>query len=87
MSRARKSAPGAAAKRAPAKVSTLRYQAQREPEPEINIVNLSDSEFALLQALRSLAAGRIEVVVQASRIVEITRSERLEVTVPAESWG
>jgi len=87
VSRARKSAPGAARKPAPAKVSTVRYAAQRAPEPEINIVNLSDSEFALLRALRGLGAGRIEVIVQASRIVEITRSERVEVTVPAESWG
>ncbi|ALN60327.1 hypothetical protein [Lysobacter enzymogenes] len=83
MSRARKPS----AKRADAQVSTVRYEAGRAPEPEINIVNLSDSEFVLLQALRGLAAGRIEVVVQGARIVEITRSERVEVTVAGESWG
>ncbi|SDZ27267.1 Uncharacterized small protein [Lysobacter sp. yr284] len=83
MSRAR----GSAGKRAGAQVSTVRYDAGRAPEPEINIVNLSDSEFVLLQALRGLSTGRIEVVVQDARIVEITRSERVAVTVAAESWG
>ncbi|QWP77306.1 hypothetical protein J5226_02560 [Lysobacter sp. K5869] len=87
MTRARKSATGGARKRPATQVSTVRYEAQRAPEPEINIVNLSDSEFVLLQALRGLGAGRIEVVVQGARIVEITRSERVEVTVAAESWG
>lgn len=89
MSRARKSGADAAGgrKRAGAQVSTVRYEALRAPEPEINIVNLSDSEFVLLQTLRGLGAGRIEVVVQGSRIVEIVRSERVGVTVAGESWG
>lgn len=90
MTRARKAAAGTrTGKSTQARVSTVRYQAQRAPEPEINIVNLSDSEFALLQALRGLDSGRIEVVVLGARIVEITRSERVAVavTVAAESWG
>lgn len=91
MTRARKPAGARTGKAAPARVPTLRYQARRapepEPEPEINIVNLSDSEFALLRALRGLESGRVEVVVLGSRIVEITRSERVEVRVAAESWG
>ncbi|MFK3648113.1 hypothetical protein ACI2IY_06690 [Lysobacter enzymogenes] len=87
MSRIRKSAAAGAGKRATAQVTTVRYPAQRAPEPDINIVNLSDSEFVLLQTLRGLGAGRIEVVVQGSRIVEIVRSERVEVTVAGESWG
>ncbi|MBX9400767.1 hypothetical protein K4L06_05540 [Lysobacter sp. BMK333-48F3] len=55
-------------------------------EPDINIVNLSDTEFALLQALRGLDEGRIEVRVSQARIVEIVRSQRLPVAA-AESWG
>lgn len=48
-------------------------------EPEINIVNLSDSEYQLLTAVRELGQGQIEVVVHSSRIVQITRSQRLPV--------
>lgn len=68
-------------------VSTLRYGAAREPEPEINIVNLSDTEYVLLQAVRELGAGKVEVVVQGSRIVEITRSQRVAVEAAQESWS
>lgn len=92
MSRARTASGTPAGKRAgtrsQAQVSTVRYEAGRAAEPEINIVNLSDSEFVLLQALRGLAAGRIEVVVQDARIVEITRSEKVAVTaVAGASWA
>lgn len=51
-------------------------------EPEINIVNLSDSEYQLLSAVRELGQGQIEVVVHSSRIVRITRSQRLPLTPP-----
>ncbi|MGJ7904677.1 hypothetical protein [Lysobacter sp. 1R34A] len=51
-------------------------------EPEINIVNLSDSEYQLLSAVRELGQGQIEVVVHSSRIVRITRSQRLPVAPP-----
>ncbi|MGO1000606.1 DUF2292 domain-containing protein [Lysobacter sp. CA196] len=56
--------------------------ARPEPavDPEINIVNLSDSEYQLLSAVRELGQGQIEVVVHSSRIVQITRSQRLPVT-------
>lgn len=49
------------------------------PSPDINIVNLSDSEFAVLTALREVGFGQVEVVVHDSRIVQITRSERVRV--------
>jgi len=56
-------------------------------EPDINIVNLNDTEFALLQAVRGLEDGRIEVRVSQARIVEIVRSQRLPVAAAAESWS
>lgn len=68
-------------------VSTVRYPIARDPEPEINIVNLSDTEYVLLNAVRELRAGRIEVVIQDSRIVEITRTQRVEVDAAQESWA
>lgn len=68
-------------------VSTVRYPIARDPEPEINIVNLSDTEYVLLNAVRELRAGRIEVVIQGSRIVEITRTQRVEVDAAQESWA
>lgn len=68
-------------------VSTVRYPIARDPEPEINIVNLSDTEYVLLNAVRELRAGRIEVVVQDARIVEITRTQRVEVDAAQESWA
>ena len=42
-------------------------------------VRLSDSERAVLAALREIAYGQIEVVVHSSRIVQITRSQRIRV--------
>lgn len=68
-------------------VSTVRYPIARDREPEINIVNLSDTEYVLLNAVRELRAGRIEVVIQGSRIVEITRTQRVEVDAAQESWA
>jgi len=68
-------------------VSTVRYPIARDPEPEINIVNLSDTEYVLLNAVRELRAGRIEVVIQDTRIVEITRTQRVEVDAAQESWA
>jgi hypothetical protein len=68
-------------------VSTVRYPIARDPEPEINIVNLSDTEYVLLNAVRELRAGRIEVVIQGTRIVEITRTQRVEVDAAQESWA
>lgn len=72
-----------------AQVSTVRYEAAREREPEINIVNLSDSEYVLLKAVRELGAGKVEILVQGSRIVEITRTQRVTVEAAdaGESWA
>ncbi|NUO76929.1 MAG: DUF2292 domain-containing protein [Lysobacter sp.] len=53
-----------------------------EVEPAVNIVNLSDSEFAVLTALREIGYGQVEVVVHGSQIVQITRSERVRVEEP-----
>lgn len=53
-----------------------------EFEPAVNIVNLSDSEFAVLTALREIGYGQVEVVVHASQIVQITRSQRVRVEEP-----
>ncbi|MGO1069918.1 hypothetical protein [Lysobacter sp. CA199] len=85
-SRARKPPAGAET----TQVSTVRYEIARDREPEINIVNLSHTEYVLLKAVRELGAGRIEVAVQGSRIVEITRTQRVVVdTLDAagESWA
>jgi hypothetical protein len=38
---------------------------------------LSDAERAVLDAVRDLAYGQVEVVVHSSRIVQITRSQKL----------
>ncbi len=43
----------------------------REPAP------LGDGERAVLEALRGMAYGQVEVVVHSSRIVQITRSQKL----------
>ncbi|ALN94005.1 DUF2292 domain-containing protein [Lysobacter gummosus] len=91
MSRESARKPAATRARKPAagtepQVSTVRYEIARDPEPEINIVNLCDTEYVLLKAVRELGAGKIEVVVQDSRIVEITRSQRVPVEVAGESW-
>ena len=42
-------------------------------------MRLSDSERAVLAALRETAYGQVEVVVHSSRIVQITRSQRIRV--------
>ncbi|MBC7990451.1 MAG: DUF2292 domain-containing protein [Luteimonas sp.] len=42
-------------------------------------MRLSDGERAVLAALREIAYGQIEVVVHSSRIVQITRSQRIRV--------
>lgn len=72
--------------RQPERAAARRADADPDPdrpaptvEPEINIVNLSDSEYQLLTAVRELGQGQIEVVVHSSRIVQITRSQRLPV--------
>ncbi|MEI2453280.1 hypothetical protein [Lysobacter firmicutimachus] len=75
-----------AGKRSAARRADRAATAPRDREPDINIVNLSDTEFALLQALRGLEEGRIEVRVSQARIVEIVRSQRLPVAAAAESW-
>ncbi len=77
--------PGASAVRSRARAAPER-DASGLPPPEVNLLNLSDSEFALVQAVRALAEGRLEVLVQGRRIVEIVRSQRLPVAAPAESW-
>lgn len=38
---------------------------------------LNEAERAVLDALRGMAYGQVEVVVHSSRIVQITRSEKL----------
>jgi len=38
---------------------------------------ISDAERAVLAAVRDLAYGQVEVVVHSSRIVQITRSQKL----------
>ncbi|HLT43206.1 MAG TPA: YezD family protein [Luteimonas sp.] len=38
---------------------------------------ISDAERAVLDAVRDLAYGQVEVIVHSSRIVQITRSQKL----------
>jgi len=40
---------------------------------------ISDAERAVLEAVRELAYGQVEVVVHGSRIVQITRSQKLRI--------
>lgn len=47
--------------------------ARERPEP----TPLGDGERAVLDALRGMAYGQVEVVVHSSRIVQITRSQKL----------
>ena len=44
----------------------------------------SQAEQAVLEALRGIAYGRVEVVVHSSRIVQITRSQKLRLDGDAE---
>ena len=53
-------------------IATLVPRERGEPQAP-----LSDSERAVLDALRGIAYGQVEVVVHGSRIVQITRSEKL----------
>ena len=54
-----------------ADIATLVSRERHEPTP------LSDGERAVLDALRGMAYGQVEVVVHSSRIVQITRSQKL----------
>lgn len=38
---------------------------------------ISDAEWAVLQAVRDLSYGQVEIVIHSSRIVQITRSQKL----------
>jgi len=49
------------------------------PRDAQSSTRLSDGERAVLAALREIAYGQIEVVVHSSRIVQITRSQRIRV--------
>ena len=58
--------------RHPATDTQLPVAADPGDEPVI-----SDAERAVLDAVRDLAYGQVEVVVHSSRIVQITRSQKL----------
>ncbi|GAB2520280.1 DUF2292 domain-containing protein [Lysobacter humi (ex Lee et al. 2017)] len=47
--------------------------------PRRYAVPLTDAEHAVLEALRELRYGSVEVVVHSDRIVQITRSQKLRV--------
>lgn len=52
-------------------VAVLVPRERHEPSP------LSEAEQAVIDALRGMAYGQVEVVVHSSRIVQITRSQKL----------
>lgn len=50
-----------------------------KPGQSVTADALSESELAVLEALRDIRYGEVEVVVHGSRIVQITRSQKLRV--------
>ena len=50
-----------------------------KPGKSVTADALSESELAVLEALRDIRYGEVEVVVHGSRIVQITRSQKLRV--------
>ncbi len=55
----------------PSSIAFPRVPEHNDSEP------ISEAERAVLDALRELAYGQVEVVVHCSRIVQITRSQKL----------
>ena len=53
--------------------------ASSRPGKSVTAAALSESELAVLEALREIRYGEVEVVVHGSRIVQITRSQKLRV--------
>jgi hypothetical protein len=51
----------------------IAFASRKEPDA----TPVSEAERAVLEALRGLAYGHVEVVVHSSRIVQITRSQKV----------
>lgn len=51
----------------------------RRSAPVRDALDLTDAERIVLQALREIRYGQVEVVVHSARIVQITRSQKLRV--------
>ena len=55
------------------------FRPERPGPPPRMAVPLTESEQAVLDALRDLRYGSVEIVVHSDRIVQITRSQKLGV--------
>lgn len=55
------------------------FRSERPGPPPQVALPLTESERAVLDALRDLRYGSVEVVVHSHRIVQITRSQKLRV--------
>ncbi|WP_119718455.1 YezD family protein [Cognatilysobacter tabacisoli] len=51
----------------------------RRADPQRDPLALTEAERAVLQALRELRYGQVDVIVHSGRIVQITRSQKLRV--------
>lgn len=60
-------------------MNTVPRPAERPGARAALAIPLTESEQAVLEALRALRYGSVEVVVHSERIVQITRSEKLRV--------
>lgn len=64
---------------APSQTASRPSQPASAPATSVTAVTLSESERAVLEALRGIRYGEVEVIVHGSRIVQITRSQKLRV--------
>ena len=64
---------------APRQSASRPAQPASAPATSVTAATLSESERAVLEALREIRYGEVEVVVHGSRIVQITRSQKLRV--------
>lgn len=59
-----------------------RHDTQAQAAPAQDEPRLSAAERAVLAALREIGYGQVEVIVHSSRIVQITRSQKLRIDGP-----
>jgi len=60
-------------------MNPTQFRPERSSVPPRIAVPLTESENAVLDAIRNLRFGSVEVVVHSDRIVQITRSQKLRI--------
>jgi hypothetical protein len=73
------SSRAATSQTAPSQAASRPGQPASARDTSVIAVTLNESERAVLEALREIRYGEVEVVVHGSRIVQITRSQKLRV--------